>query len=361
MELNNISTHSLDEIKSARASANPQREKTYDTNILSFSKLEIGNTYEIRFLPDADKCNFELFRERNTRRLEFNSIKVKGAIHEFEKPIVVEIPAFNHSKFDAVATHFKDIESDYVFRRDDDLVQVKMAELDLYNKDPDLYNKLKKRTTYLYQGFVRHPDFKPTLLRISFAKQLHEAINTYAGPDSEITVNPADVEGGRTFKLVVDKPTTSYAKASYTKSRWSMNVSPLTTDERAYIEENGLYDLKTFIPKRPDTAHLKAMVEIFDACLAGQPYDYDTYGEMFRPSGVKIDKDGNIDFQTDKQVADVPNVQEATHSVEETPVSTTAEEETPVSTTADILREMYKEGKSSDDILTQLMNGFQNK
>lgn len=296
MDLNNIHVPSLNEVKSTRAkveseNSNQPSDKKFDTNILSFKNFKIEETYDLRFMPDGASTNLECFRERSSRRLEFNSIKVRGVVKELDKPIFVDIPAFNHNKVEPVKTHFADI-PEYVFRSVEDPVY--QITKDWYETDRAAYDKIKRRTTYLYQGFVRHPEYEPTLVRIPLSSTLHEVVNTYASPDSEFEVSPLDFEKGRTFRLRVSKPTTNMAKASYSKSGWAMQASPLTEAEKKYLEEHDLYDLKTFISKKPDEEHLVAIKAIFEAYMNGQPFDYDAYGDKYRPFGVKIDDNGNV-------------------------------------------------------------------
>jgi hypothetical protein len=48
-----------------------------------------------------------------------------------------------------------------------------------------------------------------------------------------------------------------------------------------------LFDLSTFMPKKPTDVELKVMKEMFEASVDGQPYDTERWGQYFRPAGVQ--------------------------------------------------------------------------
>jgi hypothetical protein len=60
----------------------------------------------------------------------------------------------------------------------------------------------------------------------------------------------------------------------------------LTEAEQAAIAEHGLFDLSTFLPKRPGEVELKVIKEMFEASVDGQSYDTERWGQYFRPAGV---------------------------------------------------------------------------
>jgi hypothetical protein len=61
----------------------------------------------------------------------------------------------------------------------------------------------------------------------------------------------------------------------------------LTETEQAAVEAHGLFDLSTFLPKRPGDVELKVIKEMFEASVDGQPYDTERWGQYFRPAGVQ--------------------------------------------------------------------------
>jgi hypothetical protein len=75
--------------------------------------------------------------------------------------------------------------------------------------------------------------------------------------------------------------------ADYNTSKWARKESALTEAEQAAIETHGLYDLSTFLPKRPGDVELKVIKEMFEASVDGQPYDTERWGQYFRPAGIQ--------------------------------------------------------------------------
>jgi hypothetical protein len=60
----------------------------------------------------------------------------------------------------------------------------------------------------------------------------------------------------------------------------------LTEAEQAAIAEHGLFDLSTFLPKKPGEVELRVIKEMFEASVDGQSYDTERWGQYFRPAGV---------------------------------------------------------------------------
>jgi hypothetical protein len=47
-----------------------------------------------------------------------------------------------------------------------------------------------------------------------------------------------------------------------------------------------LFDLSSFLPKKPTDVELKVMKDMFEASVDGKPYDPDRWGAYFRPGGM---------------------------------------------------------------------------
>ncbi|NDB82014.1 MAG: hypothetical protein EB127_04635, partial [Alphaproteobacteria bacterium] len=56
--------------------------------------------------------------------------------------------------------------------------------------------------------------------------------------------------------------------------------------EQAAVEQYGLFDLSSFLPKKPGEVELKVIKEMFEASVDGQSYDTERWGQYFRPAGV---------------------------------------------------------------------------
>jgi hypothetical protein len=74
--------------------------------------------------------------------------------------------------------------------------------------------------------------------------------------------------------------------ADYSTSKWSRNERALTAEETAAIEQYGLFDLKSFLPKKPGDVELKVIKEMFEASVDGEAYDMERWGQYFKPAGV---------------------------------------------------------------------------
>jgi hypothetical protein len=69
----------------------------------------------------------------------------------------------------------------------------------------------------------------------------------------------------------------------------------LTETEQAAVETHGLFDLSTFLPKKPTDVELRVIKEMFEASVDGQPYDTERWGQYFRPAGVGAPQGGSTD------------------------------------------------------------------
>jgi hypothetical protein len=68
-----------------------------------------------------------------------------------------------------------------------------------------------------------------------------------------------------------------------------MKERSLSEIERAAIAEHGLWNLNSFLPKKPDDDHLRAIMEMFTASVDGDPYDAEKWGQYYRPNGMRMD------------------------------------------------------------------------
>jgi len=102
--------------------------------------------------------------------------------------------------------------------------------------------------------------------------------------DPELEELPTDLMRGLDFRIA---KTSKGGYADYSTSKWSRKESALTEAEQAAIEAHGLFDLSTFMPKKPTDVELRVMKEMFEASVDGQPYDTERWGQYFRPAGVQ--------------------------------------------------------------------------
>ena len=76
---------------------------------------------------------------------------------------------------------------------------------------------------------------------------------------------------------------------SYSTSSWARRERSLDTNERAAIDQHGLFTLNDYLPKQPSEAELGVIGKMFEASVDGQMYDPELWGNYYRPQGVQID------------------------------------------------------------------------
>jgi hypothetical protein len=123
----------------------------------------------------------------------------------------------------------------------------------------------------------------------------------------------------------------------------------LTEAEQAAIEAHGLFDLSTFLPKKPTDVELKVMKEMFEASVDGQPYDTERWGQYFRPAGVNAPAGGSTPAVSHDE--DVPAVAKAASVV----VSSAFDDDEPVAATAPVQATAPAAGANkAEDILAMI-------
>jgi len=256
-------------------------QKNTDTILFAHWNIQEGDTASVRFLPDADSSNDFFWVERLQIKLPFAGVKGKS-----DKPVVVTVPCVEmwgeHCPILAeVRTWFKD----------------KALE--------DMGRKYWKKRSYILQGFIReNPNkddvtenpIRKLLLTPELFKLVREGIM-----NPEIEEIPTHFEQGLDFRI---KKGSKGGYADYSTSNWARRESALTSEEHEAIEKHGLFDLKTFLPKKPNEVELQVMKEMFEASVNGEPYDLERWGQYFKPFGMKDDSDtaGAEAYATHNQV-----------------------------------------------------------
>ncbi len=236
-----------------------------DKAIYPHWNMEEGQAASLRFLPDGNNKNTFFWAERAMIRLPFNG--VKGEMDS--KQVMVQVPCVEMwgeacPILAEVRTWFKD----------------KSLE--------DMGRKYWKKRSYIMQGFVREnpigDDKTPDnpIRKFIIGPQLFTLIKG-ALMDPELEELPTDYLRGLDFRIA---KTQKGGYADYNTSKWARKESALTETEQAAIDAHGLFDLSTFLPKRPGEVELRVMKEMFEASVDGQPYDTERWGQYFRPAGV---------------------------------------------------------------------------
>ena len=236
-----------------------------DNSIYPHWNMEEGQSATLRFLPDGNPKNTFFWQERAMIRLPFNGIKGEGE----SKQVYVQVPCMEMWQetcpvLTEVRTWFKD----------------KSLE--------EMGRKYWKKRSYIFQGFVREnplsEDKAPAnpIRRFIIGPQIFTLIKG-ALMDPELEELPTDYLKGLDFRV---SKTQKGGFADYSSSKWARKETALDAVEQAAIDEHGLFDLSTFLPKKPTEVEVKVIKEMFEASVDGQSYDTERWGQYFRPAGV---------------------------------------------------------------------------
>ena len=236
-----------------------------DNAIYAHWNIPEGTSAKIRFLPDANAKNDFFWVERLMIKLPFAGVKGQSD----SKPVIVQVPCVEmYGEACPI-----------------------LAEVRTWFKDPGLEEmgrKYWKKKSYLFQGFVKEnplsDDKTPDnpIRRFVISPQIFNLIKA-ALMDPELESMPTDYTAGLDFTVT---KTQKGGYADYSTSKWSRKESALTEDELAAIEKYGLFDLNSFLPKKPGDVELKVIKEMFEASVDGQPYDMERWGQYYKPAGA---------------------------------------------------------------------------
>ena len=235
-----------------------------DNAIYPHWNIAEGTSATIRFLPDGDTSNTFFWVERAMIKLPFAG--VKGETNS--KPVTVQVPCMEMwgescPILTEVRPWFKD----------------KSLE--------EMGRKYWKKKSYLFQGLVvdskLQEDKTPEnpIRRFIISPQIFNIVKN-ALMDSEIEELPTDYVRGLDFKIV---KSTKGGYADYSTSTWARRERALNDNEKAAIEQFGLYNLKEFLPKKPGAVELQVIKEMFEASVDGEAFDMDRWGQYFKPAG----------------------------------------------------------------------------
>ena len=230
-----------------------------------FWNIPFNSTATIRFLPDGDDNNSYFWVERQIIKLPFPG--TKGG--DTNKPVTVTVPCMDmYNKKCPIQAETKDWWS---------------------STDPEILAQARtyyKKRTYLYQALVVNSPFKEEkppenqVRRLVINKSIHDKIKASL-MDPDIESLPTDYEDGLDFRLI---KTQQGKFANYDTSSFARKTRSLGADERAALETHGLFDLKSFLPKEPDEAAVKLIMQMFEDSVNNELFDAEKY-KSFRASG----------------------------------------------------------------------------
>jgi hypothetical protein len=238
-----------------------------DNAVYPHWNIDEGTIATLRFLPDADTSNeWGFWVEKQMIKLPFNGVKGDSNVRQ----VTVQVPCVEMWG-EACPV---------------------LAEVRPWYKDEtlkEMANKYWKKRSYLLQGFVRQnplgDDKIPSnpIRRFIASPQIFTIIKaSLLDPDMENI--PTDYVNGLDFNV---KKTSKGGYADYSTSNWARKETTLTEAELAAIDAHGLFNLKDFLPKKPNEAELRIIKEMFEASVDGQPYDNEKWGSYYRPYGIE--------------------------------------------------------------------------
>lgn len=242
------------------------RTKSFENNessaLFPFWKLEAGQTASLRFLPDGNKDSGFFWLEKVTVKLPFAGIKGVNT-----NPTSVIVPCM------------------YTWN---EKCPIQDAIKPLWTDDAATAKIYWRKKAYLFHGFVRKSDFveenppENTIRKFALNKSIFDIV--HAGlMNPEIEDMPTDYQLGRDFYIKASK---QGQYADYSTSSWSMKATSLTESEALAIEKNGIPDIATYLPAKPDSKTLDVIMEMYLDSLNGNPYDPDKYADYYKPFGL---------------------------------------------------------------------------
>lgn len=231
-----------------------------------------GSTATLRFLPDGDTSNDFFWVERLIIKLPFSGIKGDSS----SRPTEVQVPCVDMWKPGSCPIN---------------------AEIRPWwkgGKDlEDMARKYWRKKSFLFQGFVvqnpnpedvANPPENP-IRRFVINPSVFDRIKTVF-MDQEVENSPIDYDNGLDFRL---SKSSKGGYADYGSSSWARRERALSDEERAAIDQFGLFNLSSYLPKRPDEAHMQAIMDMFHDSVDGKPYDPDKYAQFYKPYGLRGD------------------------------------------------------------------------
>ena len=253
-------------LKEQEAGAGGQRTGGGDNAIYPFWNMAEGSSATLRFLPDGNADNTFFWTERLMIKLPFSGIKGDTG----SRPVQVQIPCME--MYGETCNILNEVRG--------------------WFKDPsleDMGRKYWKKRSYVFQGFVTDnpigEDTTPEnpIRRFIIGPQIFQIIKA-ALMDPDMEELPTDYTAGVDFRL---NKTSKGGYADYSTSNWARRERPLGDAEMNAVNNNGLFTLGDFLPKKPDEIGVKIMQEMFEASVDGQPYDPDRWSQYFRPAGMQ--------------------------------------------------------------------------
>jgi len=258
----------------------PRSNSGGDNASYAFWNIPVGTSATVRFVPDKDPSNAFFWRAREIIKLPFQG--VVGGEYPTNKPVTVQVPCVD--MFDGMQCPI--IQTIKPWWKDED--------------KKDLARTYYKKKSYIFQGFVVNSPFveenvpENPIRRFVLNPSLYEIVANSL-MSGEIEDLPTDYQLGIDFRI---SKTQKGEYANYQTSQWSRKTRSLGETELLAIEQHGLWDLKEALGRVPDADEMDAIKALFEASLAGEPFDAASFGKYYRPWGERSDNGGGGDTDT---------------------------------------------------------------
>jgi len=238
-----------------------------DNAIYPHWNMQEGKEAVVRFLPDENPNNTFFWVERAMIKLEFAGIKGETD----SRKVQVQVPC--------------------VEMYNDGSTCPILSEVRGWFKDKSLEEKGRqywKKRSYIFQGFVVDDPIREEstpenpIRRFIIGPQIYQIIRS-ALMDAELEELPTDYLRGLDFRIA---KTSKGGFADYSTSKWSRRERSLSDVEKTAIDQYGLFDLKSFLPKKPGDVELKVIHEMFESSVNGEAYDPDRWSQYYKPAGI---------------------------------------------------------------------------
>jgi hypothetical protein len=291
----------------------PAGQGSGDKTTYAHWNIPEGTSSIHRFLPDANPDNTFFWAERQLIKLPFTGIKGQDE----NKPVVVQVPCIE--MWDGKNTC------------------PILNEVRPWWKDDSLKETARKywvKRTFYMQGFVKQDPLNETdapanpIRKHIIGPQIFAIIKA-ALMDPDMENSPVDYVNGTDF--IVAK-TSKGGYSDYGTSKWARKESSLTEEMLAAIDQYGLVDLATYLPKRPTPEQLALIFEMFQDSLDGELYDPAKYSQHYKPFGFDSsndDADGGEGKRAAARAAQTSRVQVPTTQPKIVLPEADAEDDTP--------------------------------
>lgn len=229
--------------------------------------IQEGTSAILRLTPDANQDNTFFWAERQLLKFAFPGIKGQDE----SKPVVVQVPCIEM----------------YPGEKGNCPV---LNEVRPWWKDESLKKTASQywaKKTYFMQGFVKQDPMNETELpenpirKFIIGPQIFAIIKA-ALLDPDMENSPVNYVNGTDF--IVSK-TSKGGYSDYGTSKWARKESSITEEMQAAIDQYGLVDLATYLPKKPTPEQLAIIFEMFQASLDGELYDPARWSQHYKPFG----------------------------------------------------------------------------